>query len=980
MRNFGRSLLLAALASTTAIGGLSASPQPARSPRTASTAKSSQPWAQSISDIKPDPALRFGTLPNGMRYVIMHNATPPGQASVQMRIDAGSLMEKDNQLGLAHFMEHMAFNGTTHIPENDLVADLQRMGLAFGADLNAATGFDETFYQLQLPRTDDAMVDRALFILREQVSEATMKPEDIIDERGVIAGEERLRNTPAQRVVRAQLGFLAKGQKLPDRFPIGDMKIVNSAERARFVDYYNTYYRPSRATLVAVGDFDVDAIEAKIRHAFGDWQPKAPDGPEPDLGTVAPRGAEAKVFTETGATPSIMLNWTKAPDLRPDSEAKRRSDLIRKIAFKVLERRLGELSRADNTPFVNVVVGEGDVSRSVHVATMSANFVPGHWQQTLTTLEQEQRRFVQYGVTDAELQREITVMRRDYDNKADGASTRETRTLATQLVASVDDRKVFTSPQQDRDAFEQTVKGLTAGEVNAAIKPIFTGNGPLVMVTSSEPIEGGEKAVLASLQSAEQVALAPPAAPAVKAWPYTDFGKPGVITKREELADLGATRITFANGVVLLLKHTSFDKDAVSVTVLSGHGSEDFSPDSFDIRPSAMSHLLPGGLGQLTLDETSQALAGHTVAVGFTTLDDHFMLWGNTRPSDLQLTMQDLAAHLTDPAFRSASFEKDKIMYPTMIALNKSVPSAALNFYGGEILAGGDKRKGIIPEATFSQWKIETVRDDLRNLVRSGPIYIVMVGDFSVDQAIAAAANTFGALPPASDVPIAAHGDQRHFPAGTTTPLHFTHTGPAEQALGYISWPGPDAVHDLREARRVNLLNEVLKLRVLAEIRERLALTYSPGVTFVPSTTFAGYGPISITAQTTPQNLKPFFDATDTIVKDLQDKPVTLDELNRAREPQIQALKRGLNNNGWWARQLINAADKPTVMPEILTEAAELETITPADIQALARKYLVPSKAWRAEVTSDQLRAGTTSSAVAHLSGPPEVGNRPQGR
>jgi zinc protease len=223
-------------------------------------AKPSQPWPQVASDVPVDKAVRFGTLPNGVRYAILHNATPPRQASLRLRIDAGSLMEKDNQLGLAHFMEHMAFNGTTHIPKNELVSILERLGLAFGADLNAATSFDQTFYQLELPRSDDETIDTGLHVLREQVSEATMDEEDIVDERGVIAGEERLRNSPALRVARQQFNVLAKGQKVADRFPIGDLKIINTASRDRLIDFYNSYYRPSRATVIAVGDFARPAL------------------------------------------------------------------------------------------------------------------------------------------------------------------------------------------------------------------------------------------------------------------------------------------------------------------------------------------------------------------------------------------------------------------------------------------------------------------------------------------------------------------------------------------------------------------------------------------------------------------------------------------------------------------------------------------------------------------------------------------------
>jgi zinc protease len=197
------------------------------------TVQPSQPWPQASSDVPADADARFGTLSNGMRYLILHNATPPGQASLRLRIDAGSLMEKDSQLGLAHFMEHMAFNGTTHIPKNDLISILERLGLAFGADLNAATGFDQTFYQLELPRSNDETIDTGLHVLREQVSEATMDADDIVDERGVIAGEERLRNSPGFRAGQVQLHILAQSQKVAERFPIGDLRVINGAPRAR---------------------------------------------------------------------------------------------------------------------------------------------------------------------------------------------------------------------------------------------------------------------------------------------------------------------------------------------------------------------------------------------------------------------------------------------------------------------------------------------------------------------------------------------------------------------------------------------------------------------------------------------------------------------------------------------------------------------------------------------------------------------------
>jgi zinc protease len=255
MRSARRLLLLVAA---------SAAALTAAAPALAQTAPS-DPFAQGASDIPADSNVRFGTLPNGMQYAILRNATPPGQASFRLRIDAGSLMENDNQLGLAHFMEHMAFNGTTNIPENDLLRILERLGLAFGADTNASTGFDQTLYMLELPRTNDETVDASLRIMREQVSEALMAADAVDSERGVIEGEERLRNTPGLRSAKAQFSLLAPGQRISQRWPIGDLEIIRNAPRERFVEFYNAYYRPSRATFVAVGDFDVDVMEAKIR-------------------------------------------------------------------------------------------------------------------------------------------------------------------------------------------------------------------------------------------------------------------------------------------------------------------------------------------------------------------------------------------------------------------------------------------------------------------------------------------------------------------------------------------------------------------------------------------------------------------------------------------------------------------------------------------------------------------------------------------
>ena len=954
-----RHLLLAA--SSLALLGAAALPavaMPVSSTAPAAVAQNAQPssaWAQAASDIPADPAVRFGTLPNGMRYAIMKNATPPGQASLRLRIAAGSLMENDDQLGLAHFMEHMAFNGTTNVPENDLLRILERLGLAFGADTNAFTSFDQTAYTLELPRTNDETVDTSLRIMREQVSEALMKAEAIDEERGVIEGEERLRNTPGLRSLKAQIALLAPGQRLANRLPIGDLSIIRSAPRERFVEFYNAYYRPERATMIAVGDFDVDQMEAKIKATFGDWTPKAADGPNPDLGTVAPRSAETRILVEPGIQSSIQLNWIRNPDLDPDTVAERREALVQNLGLAVLNRRLGEIARADNPPFIGASASKGSLFDTVDLGSVSASFNPGGLKRALETIEQEQRRLVQFGVTQTELDREIANTRTALENAVQAAATRSTPALANALLGSANDDKVFSSPADNLARFEASVKDLKAEQVSTAVKAVFEGYGPLALVITPEAIEGGEAGVTAALEASRTVAVTARAEQAQLEWPYANFGAAAVPSSRTEVAAVGATVVTFPNGVRLTVKPTDFKDEQILMTVRTGIGEEGLPTDRFTSQMLAPMVFTQGGLGKLTADELSRVLTGKIYSAGFSIDGDAYQLSGATRPADLQLQMQVLAAYLTDPGLRPAPFEQIKAFFPQILTQQRATPGGAFGIQAAGLLASGDKRETVPAASDIAAFTLDELKQGVIQGMASGPIDIVMVGDVTVDDAIKAVASTFAALPARAPAAQPLPGsDQRRFPAPTAQPVRLTHSGPAEQALGYIAWPTTDSVDDRTEARKVNILAEVFKLRVLEEIREKQALAYSPRVASSSSDVFKGYGSIFVMAETAADKIPAFYAAVDAITASLRDAPVTEDELNRARLPVIESLRRSQAGNEYWLGQLEDLAAKPASLEQIQTHISDLESFTAADIQAAARQYLKADTAWKAEVVSDK--------------------------
>lgn len=954
MRSARRLLLAAASGAVLLSVGLGA-PALAQAPAAASAqaAQPSSPWAQAASDVPADPAVRFGQLPNGMRYALMRNATPPGQASIRLRIDAGSLMENEDQLGLAHFAEHMVFNGTKNIPETEMLRILERLGLAFGADANAFTSFEQTAYMLELPNTNEETVDTSLTILREMMGDALMDGAAIDAERGVIVGEERTRNTPELRVLKAQLGLLAPGQRLSQRLPIGDLEVIRNAPRERFVEFYDAYYRPSRATLIMAGDFDVDAMEAKVRSTFADWTAKATDGPEPDLGAVQPREPETAIQVEPGVQSSIQLNWIKNPDLSPDTAEKRVQNIRRSLGLAVLNRRLGEIARADNPPFLGAGGSYQQLFNSLDIGVLGVAFNPGEWRPALERAEQEQRRLVQYGVTQAELDREITANRAGLETAVASAATRSTPALANALLGAVNDDRVFTTPAENLALFNRAVEGLTADQVTTAAREVFAGQGPLVLFTSPVAVEGGEQAVTDALNASRETTVAAPAAQAALEWPYADFGTAGVAGPRSEIADLGVTQVSFPNGVRLIVKPTDFRDQQILINVQTGVGEMGLPTDRVTAASLADAVMAPGGLGKLTVDEMNRVLAGRIFSRGVSQGTDAYSFSGATRPEDLELQMQILTASLTDPGLRAAPFQQIKSLFPQILAQAGSTPGGAFGLRAGELLASGDKREATPTVEEVAAMTIEDLRAGVLAGTSTGPIDITVVGDVTVDAAVEAVAKTFGALPARPELAAPLPGsDQRRFPAPTTEPVRLTHTGQADQALAYVAWPTTDAVDDRTEARRLSILSDVLQLRLNEEIREKLAIAYSPSSGASSSNDFKGYGSISAVAEVKPEDIARLYEALDAIAADLRDNPISEDELNRARRPAVEQLRRQQADNGYWLGQLSGLHRKPTSVEDIRSHLADLEAVTATDLQALAQKYLRPDTAWRATVTA----------------------------
>jgi zinc protease len=913
----------------------------------------SAPWPQAESDLTADPAVTYGILPNGMRYALMANHMPKGQVSLRLRIDAGSFQETESQLGLAHFLEHMAFRGSAHVPDNEAFHILERFGAAMGADSNAYTQHTETVYKIDLPKNDAAGIDTALMLMRETAGELTLSEAAVDSERSVVLSEERVGDTPGARVQKAQLEFDFPGQPLGTRSPIGSVDVLKAAKAADIRAFYDAYYRPERTTLIIAGDISPKAIEKQIKLRFTHWRGRGPAGGDPVLGPPRVRGQEVARHIEAGTGTSISLMWSKPADPRPDTRDHERDELVSVLGMMVFNQRLDDMRLSANPPFLRAGGGVQQFGRSALAGSIGVATTEQGWRTGLEQVLRAQRVLMERGVTQAELDRERTNWRTRLENGAASASTRRSANLADQLVGSIDRRSVFVTPASDLALFDEIAPKVSIEQVNRAIREAFSGNGPLVFLGGPQPMEGVEQ-ILADIAAAAPEAAEPDAAQP-ETWPYTAFGPPGEVVERHEVADLGATMLRFANGVRLTVKPTTFHADQILVSVNIGHGRLDQAPNSAaPLWTVGSNAFLLGGYRDLTVPEIKRLTAGHQASVGFGLSDGAARFSGATRPQDLALQMQMITAYLTAPGWRDEGLELVRNNLINSLPQMQTNPAWVYSRVGSQLLHDGDGRWHSPDLEEVQAVRYEQMRQLIEPILTREPIEVAIVGDVTVEKAIAETAATLGALPPReADAPPPEANRHAGFPGPVSAPVALHHKGRADQGLAVAAWPGPDGVSDIHAPRAARLLQLILQQRLVDEFRTKLGDSYSPGSDMESSLDFPGYGFILAYAETPETKMAAFDETLAGIARDLRERDVSADEFERARKPRIETLLKSQQTNEYWLGTLQRAQTEPIWLDLIRTTISDLQRLTPADVRKLAETYLRDDRLWRLRVTPE---------------------------
>jgi zinc protease len=901
-------------------------------------------WALEESDLQAEQGYVFGQLDNGMRYVIRRNDRPEGTALVRMEIGAGRLDERDGERGLAHYVEHMAFNGSTNVPEGEMVKLLERLGLAFGADTNAATAFDYTQYMLDLPRADEELLDTALMLMRETASELLFDAAAVERERGVLLAERRDRTTFALLNSADQIDFMFPGSRFAERFPLAGREDVATASAETLKGFWQRTYVPEKTTLVVIGDFDPAVVETKIRARFGDWQARGGQ-PQPDAGPSDPdyRGA-TDIYLDPALDQQVVLFRNGAWVDEPDTLAQRQAALLRGVGYAIVNRRLQRLALAEDPLFRGAGLGTSDVFEAARQTSLSINAIEGQWARGMEAAVAEYRRALEHGFTPAELAEQLARLRTAYENAAAGAATRTNATFANAAIALAREERVPVSPQDQLAQFEAFAPSITPDAVLAALRThALPLDDALIRYQGRTAPEGGAEALRATFAKAMAAPVGAAEQASAAEFGYTAFGTPGTVIEDATDPALGIRTLRFANGVMLNLKRTELEQDRVRVA-LSLDGGQYLDTRENPLATALTGLFSAGGLGKHSLVELQTILAGRTVDASFAAETDAFRLNGVTTPRDLELQLQLIAAYLTDPGYRPDAVTRYRNSLDDYFARIDATPRSVLATRSGGVLADNDPRFTLQDKAAYAALDFGDLRASLGERLGKGAIELSLVGDVDEARAIALVGATLGALPPRE----AAFGDysandDRTFTADRSRRV-LRHTGGTDQALVQQAWPTEDYT-DVIAGSTLTLLRAVVDLEITEELREALGKTYSPSVANAQSRHYPGYGTFTVTATVEPGEVEATSAAIRETIAKVRAAPVSADLFQRARQPLLERLDNLLKTNAGWMSLVDRAQSQPDTIERYSNAKARYQALTPADVQAMAVKYLDPARA-----------------------------------
>ncbi len=911
-------------------------------------------WAHESSDLPADPRIRFGALPSGLRYAWVHQ--PAGEdRSVHLRlhVDVGSLVEQESELGMAHFVEHMAFNGTKSFKAGTLIDWFQAHGVRFGHDQNASTSATETVYELDLPDAEPERLQKALAWLRDVADGLLFEEKEVQAEKGVIDAEERERNSAGLRLYLQLESNLIDGTLVQKRWPIGTKLVRAKFKSASFRAFYAKWYRPERMTLIVVGNLpDVD-VEQLVKDAFGSLAPPKEAIPaKPPIGAPKVAAKAFSVFDKEEKGCTLVVAKVRPHRDEPDTVEARRRAFVREAALGAVNQRLHELSQKPGSPIDGAAFGTWGFEDLLEGPALTVACAPARWKEAFALAAAELERALTQGLAREEGQRAFQSLS-EYCAVEPSAERLPMALYLGKLLAAASGGHVPVDEVAERKLMKPALSSVNAEQLSKELVAAWA-EGELYLFCSGGLDLGKDAAT--QLKAAWEARTQPLAADSPTAaaaagdagseepveFAYKARGATGKVAHQEFDRELQLVRIDFDNGVRVALHPTVQQNTGGAIYVRIGDGFLALDPSEAEVGWVADRVFLSSGLGEHTFAQLEKALAGNQLRFGFDVGFDACTFSGSASGDDFQRLCEVVCAFVKDAGWRPEAFADFNRDLPRLFESMDQGFSGPLSQFEWE-LHGKDPRFATPDRRLVESFLLDTLKEFLQPQLDEGPIELAVVAGMDPDAVMNILSRTFGILPRREAA--ADHAERLASPP-VQPALRFRREIETAEKKVHVSvvWPTGDGIDPARR-HELQFLAATLDNRVRVEIREKKGAAYSPNVRSDLSTLLSGVGCIRTDVECDPAKADEVVSACLALGDKLAREGVKPEEFAQVRTIALTQLDAAMKQDGWWLGQLARACSRPESLAEVRAPKKSFESVTIDAVNALAKQHLARARA-----------------------------------
>jgi len=885
--------------------------------------------------------VKIGTLPNGLKYYIKYNAKPEHKVELRLAVNAGSILEGDDQLGLAHFMEHMNFNGLKHFPGNELVHYLQSIGVGFGNDLNAYTGFDQTVYMLPFPSDDSVKVDKSFTVLADWAQGSLLTNEEIDKERGVILSESRLGKGADDRMMKIWLPMMLNGSKYANRLPIGKDSIIANFDYSVLRRFYSDWYRPSLQAVIVVGDMPVDKAEKMIKEKFGALKNPVPEPTRQPLFEVKPfTQNQAVIVSDPEADMTYVTILGSSIEKKPSvTEADYLNDIIEQLLQAMISSRLDELVSSANPPFMYAYNYIGGWARGYENFNAGALCSPDGIKNAVQTLVVECLRAKKFGFTEAELARAKAAVLSEFEKQYNERDKTESGRLVWEYVNNYLEQEPIPGIEWEYNFVKNHIDKITLKDFDDARKKINIDEKYFSYVTTKTSDKLPTNAEFKKwIDEALQSKITPYQEKQIASKLLKNEPQPGKIVSTAKNEKLGTTTYTLSNGAIVCLKPTDFKNDEILFKGSKFGGYSAYTGNDYQSAQFCNNVTEEMGYGEFSKTDLEKFLSGKVVRV-IPVVDDYTeYLTGNSTVKDLETMFQLIYLKCTEPRKDMEAFGSFITRSKQELALMKQNPeNLFVDTLYNTIYQGNPRAHQIDNPSDYDKINIDNALAYYKDRIGNPTgMYYTFVGTFNEEQIKPLIEKYIGGIPAGTSKAAYKSLDMTIKPGNNSFTLHKG----SEQKAMLMHYFSADMPFNADDNFMLAQLNGVINNRITDTIREKMGAIYGGGcygsIKKYPKEEYLvqSYFPCS------PENISKVDEAFMKLVEGTKiPGDITEKDWERVREPAIETYKVNIKKNNFWLNNLQSSYLNGTDPERIINVEKRLKEITPAQLEATARKF-----------------------------------------